>query len=136
MAVVHGATQTAVAAVAAGHPQEMGTVRPLTVALLVGIALVWGGLDGWLRRPDAGMNWFYACLIGGVVAGILGVVGQASFVDQTGVSALGSALTAGAAFTALLILLPAGLGVAVGSRLETPGRKAASDEPASAEAGQ
>jgi hypothetical protein len=51
---------------------------------------------------------------------LLGVIGRGTLVDQTGVWALGSALTGGAAFTALVILVPAGLGLAVGGRLEAP----------------
>jgi hypothetical protein len=39
---------------------------------------------------------------------------------------LGPALTGGAAFTALLVLIPAGLGLLVGGKLEAPRE----DEPA------
>jgi hypothetical protein len=145
MAVVHGAAQTLVAAFAGGHPDDLGVVRPLTVALLVAVALVWGCVDGWLRRPGRAMAWFGGGLFGGVVAGILGVIGQAAFVDQTGVSALAAALTSGAAFTALLIMAPGALGVAVGSRMDPPQRRApasetvaaaSADEPADAVADQ
>jgi hypothetical protein len=97
-------------------------------------------VDGWLRKPRRGMNWFYGGLIGGVLAGLLSVIAKALFVDQTGIWALGPALTGDAAFIALLIMVPAGLGIAVGGRLEPPaeapslprrlqGRRAERSEP-------
>lgn len=120
MAVVNGAAQTLLGAIEAGHPTSGNVAEPITIAVLAGVALFWGALDGWLRKRGRGMNWFYAALIGGFVAGLLGVIGKAAFVDATGVSALGAALTGGAAFTALLILLPAGLGLVVGGRMLQP----------------
>ena len=51
------------------------------------------------------------------MAGILYVIGRAVFVDQTSASDLGGALTGGAAFSALLVLVPAGLGLFVGGRI-------------------
>jgi hypothetical protein len=128
MAVVNGAAQTLLGAIEAGHPTSDRVAEPVTVAILAGVALCWGAIDGWLRKPGRGMAWFYASLIGGLLAGVLGVVGKAAFVDATGVWALGSALTGGAAFTALLILAPAGLGLAVGGKLFQPpaGRTGAS----------
>lgn len=130
MAVVNGAAQTLLGAIEAAHPTSDDVVEPIMVAVLAGIALCWGAVDGWLRKPGRGMTWFYASLIGGLVAGALGVIGKAAFVDATGVSALSSALTGGAAFTALLILIPAGLGLLAGGKLLQPqgGRAAASAE--------
>ena len=135
MAVVNAVAQTVVAKLEVDDPSGMTSVRPLVIAALVGVAGLWGGLDGWLRHGGRrrGMTWFWAALFGGELAGLLGVIGQGAFVDQTGVSALGSALTGGAAFTALLILVPAGLGLAVGSRLAaTPEDEADGAEPATA----
>jgi hypothetical protein len=120
LAVVNGAAQTLLGAVEAAHPTSDDIAEPITIAVLAGVALLWGALDGWLRKPGRGMNWFYAALIGGFGAGLLGVIGKAAFVDSTGIWALGPALTGGAAFTALLILLPAGLGLAVGGRMLQP----------------
>lgn len=114
MAVVNGAAQTVLGAIEAGHPTSGGVVEPITLAVLAGIALCWGAVDGWLSKPGRGMVWFYASLIGGLLAGVLGVIGKAAFVDATGIWALGGALTGGAAFTALLILIPAAIGLAVG----------------------
>lgn len=125
MAVVHAAAATLTAKLAVDHPTSLNLVRPVTIALLVGVALAWGGVDGWLRRPNRGLTWFFAALAGGVVAAVLGVVGQAAFVDQTGIWALGGALGGAAPFTALLIMVPAGLGIAVGGRMLEPPAKAA-----------
>jgi hypothetical protein len=122
MAVVNAVAQTILAKFEVDHPSSTSVLAPVTLAVLVGVAGLWGGIDGWLRLagPRRGMVWFYGSLLGGLLAGLLGVIGKALFVDETGVWALGSALTGGAAFTALLILIPAGLGLAVGSRLTAP----------------
>ncbi|HEV3359821.1 MAG TPA: B-4DMT family transporter [Pseudonocardiaceae bacterium] len=127
MAVVNGAAQTLLGAIEAGHPTSDHVAEPVTIAILAGVALCWGAIDGWLRKPGRGMVWFYASLIGGLLAGVLGVVGKAAFVDATGVWALSSALTGGAAFTALLILIPAGLGLVVGGKLLAPAGRADED---------
>jgi hypothetical protein len=52
---------------------------------------------------------------------VLGVIGRSVFVDQTGVSELGSALTGGAAFTALLVFVPAGIGLLAGKWIRPQG---------------
>lgn len=92
----------------------------ITFALLIGVSLLWGSIDGWRRLPQPAQTWFVAGIVGGLVSGVLNVAGRALFVDQTGASALGVQLTSGAAFTALLIIVPAVLGVLVGSRLDAP----------------
>lgn len=120
MGVVNAIAQTIVAMFAVNHPTN-SVVQPVAIALLVGVALLWGGIDGWLRRfPRRGMAWFYGALIGGELAGVLGVIGQGVLVDQTGTSALWPAMTGGAAFTALLIMAPGALGLLVGGRLQAP----------------
>jgi hypothetical protein len=120
MAVVYAVVETVLAKVQVNHPDAGSVLDPVVIALLVGASGLWGGIDGWLRRPNRGMHWLYAGLVGGVLAGVLSVIGRAAFVDQTGVSALGTALTGDAAFVALLIMVPAGLGIAVGGRLQPP----------------
>ncbi|HKN99880.1 MAG TPA: B-4DMT family transporter [Pseudonocardiaceae bacterium] len=120
MAVVYAAAETVLAKVQVTAPGAGSVLDPVVLALLVGVGLLWGGIDGWLRRPRAGMQWFYAGLLGGLLAGVISVTTRALFVDQTGVWALGSALTGDAAFIALLIMLPGALGVAVGGRLQPP----------------
>jgi hypothetical protein len=120
MAVIYAAAETVLAKVQVSHPDDGSVLDPVLLALLVGASALWAGVDGWRRRPRRGMHWFYAGLVGGLLAGVLSVIGRAAFVDQTGVWALGTALTGDAAFIALLIMVPAGLGVAVGGRLRAP----------------
>jgi hypothetical protein len=137
MAVLYAVAETLLAAVQVNHPNSGSVLDPIVLAVLVGVSGLWAGVDGWLRKPRRGMNWFYGGLIGGVLAGLLSVIAKALFVDQTGVWALGPALTGDAAFIALLIMVPAGLGIAVGGRLTPPdpstsrvqGRNAERSEP-------
>jgi hypothetical protein len=122
MAVIYAAAETLLAELQVSHPDSGSVLDPIVLAVLVGVSGMWAGVDGWLRKPRRGMNWFYGALVGGVLAGLLSVVAKALFVDQTGVWALWPALTGDAAFIALLIMVPAGLGIAVGGRLEPPAR--------------
>ncbi|MFD9889014.1 hypothetical protein ACFWY9_06715 [Amycolatopsis sp. NPDC059027] len=134
MALVHGAAVTVLAKYSVYHPTDQAFPISIALALLVGAAALWSAVDAWLDRPDRGRNWFVAALITGPLAGVLYVIGRAVFVDQTGTSELGAALTGGAAFSALLVLVPAGLGLFVGARIghASPGRRAA--QPPSEEA--
>jgi hypothetical protein len=116
MGLLHGAVQTGVAAVAVRSP-EATSVGPIAIGLLIAAALIWGAVDTLRDLPSRGMQWFIAALIAGPFAGALGVIGAAVLVDQTGQEALWVALTGGAAFTALLVLAPAGLGMLLGGFL-------------------
>ncbi|SDP09908.1 B-4DMT family transporter [Lentzea jiangxiensis] len=113
MGLLHGAVQTGVAAVGVRSP-EAGSVRLIAVGLLIAAAVIWGAVDTLRDLEGRGMQWFVAALIAGPFAGALGVIGSALLVDQTGQEALWVALTGGAAFTALLVLAPAGLGMLLG----------------------
>lgn len=125
MAVLHGVALTLLAKYAVYHPTDQTLVVSVALAVLVGAAALWSALDAWRGLPDPSRAWFIAALVTGVVSGILYVIGRAVFVDQTGVSELGGALTGGAAFSALLVLIPAGLGLFVGGRI---GRTQPADE--------
>ena len=114
MAVVHAAVQTAEAWVRVDNPDAIGWLRPVALGVLVGVAVLWAGIDGWLGRERYGMVWFKAALLAGPVGGVLGVVGQGMFVDDTGIEAVPVAITGGAAFIALLVLVPAGVALFVG----------------------
>jgi hypothetical protein len=120
MAVLHAVAAVVLAKVTVFRPIEVDLVTAVVVAMLVGTAALWSALDAWRRVADHGRAWFIGALVAGPVAGVLTVVGRSVFVDQTGMSALGDALTGGAAFTALLVLVPAGLGMLVGGRLDRP----------------
>lgn len=131
LAVVHAAVQTAEAWLRAGNPESVGWLRPVALGALVAVAVVWAGIDGWLGREGHGMVWFKAALLAGPVGGVLGVLGQGLFVDETGVEALPVAITGGAAFIALLVLVPAGIGLFIGrmARPATPAVEAAPATP-------
>lgn len=121
MSVLHAAATVALAKIAVFQPGETMLARTVAIALLVGAAALWGALDGWTRRPENARTWVIAGLVTGPAAGLLSVIGKAVLVDRTGISELGAAVTSGAAFTALLVLVPAGLGLVVGSRLPRRG---------------
>lgn len=118
LAVVHAAANTLVALLRAHDPTGQTTIAALVLGLLAGTAAVWAAVDAWRDVPDRGRTWVLASLVTGFGAAVLGVVGRAVFVDATGASALGSALTGGAAFTALLVLIPAALGLLIGPHLD------------------
>lgn len=92
------------------------------VALLGGVSLMWGSIDGWLRRPDPMVTWLGAGVFAGVAGAVLYIIGRSVFVDESGTHDLGVQLTSGAAFLALLVIVPAGLGLLVGSQLDTPAK--------------
>jgi hypothetical protein len=122
MAFLHAAASTAVAKVEVFRPTGTTVIQAVALAVLVGAAVLWSATDAWLRRADTGRTWFIAALVAGPVSGLFYVIGRAVFVDRTGVGELWPALTGGAAFTALLVLVPAGLGLVVGGRLDPPRR--------------
>ncbi len=130
LAVVHAAVAVAVAALEAADPTGHTTLEALALGGLAGPAAVWAAVDAWLGLPDRGRAWVVASLVTGVGAAVLTVVGRAVFVDQTGAGALGQALTGGAAFTALLVLVPAGLGLVVGPLLDGKRRRSEDDDGA------
>jgi hypothetical protein len=120
MGILHGLVQAAQADIRARHPDVVGMTTPLALVVVVGVAVLWAGLDGWQRRPvDAG-TWFVAGLLAGPLAGLLAVVVRALMVDATGLEALVPALTGGAAFTALLVAGPAAIANRALSRRPRP----------------
>ncbi|HVK22500.1 MAG TPA: B-4DMT family transporter [Actinokineospora sp.] len=118
LAVVHAVAAVFVAALKADQPTGRTVIEAVVLGVLVGVAATWAAVDGWRGVPDRGRAWVIAALIAGWGSAVLTVIGRATFVDQTSASALGQALTGGAAFTALLVLVPAGLGLVVGPRLD------------------
>lgn len=133
LAVLHAAGTVILAQLKLSGAGAPTVLTWIAIALLVGVALLWGSIDGWRRLDQPVQTWFVAGIVGGLFGGVLNVLGRALFVDQTGVSELASQLTSGAAFTALLIIVPAGLGVLVGSRLDAP-PQGRDDEPPRAKA--
>ncbi len=130
MALLHGSAVTVLAKYEVFNPTDQTLVVSVALAVLVGAAAGWSAVDAWQGRTDRGRNWFIAALIAGPVSGVLYVIGRSVFVDQTGVSELGGALTGGAAFSALLVLIPAGLGLFVGARIAKAKQDEDDEEPA------
>lgn len=119
MGLFHGGVQTGTSAVSVHSPEAASSTRYIALGLVVVVGVLWGALDAWRQLDGRGMVWFFAALVAGPLAGVVGVVGR-SLVDQTGLEALGPALTGGAAFTALLVMVTSGVGTAVGGALPQP----------------
>jgi hypothetical protein len=120
LAVVHAAAEVVRADFGVHNPTSRTVFEAITLGGLVGVAAVWGAVDTWRDVPNRGKVWLIACLIAGWGAAVLGVIGKSIFVDQTGVAELGGALTGGAAFTALLVLVPACVGFLAGRWIRVP----------------
>ncbi len=128
MAVVHAVAETVRADFGVHHPTSRTLFEALVLGALVGVAAVWGAVDRWRGVEDAGRAWLAAALVAGWGAAVLAVAGKSVFVDQTGVADLGGALTGGAAFTALLVLVPAAIGLAAGGWIRSS-RAAGPEDP-------
>ncbi|PRY28678.1 B-4DMT family transporter [Umezawaea tangerina] len=120
MGLLHGAVQAGVVAVNVRSPEASSSVRVIAFGLVVVVALLWGALDAWRGMDGRGLCWFFAALVAGPLAGVLGVLGTGLLVDQTGTESLWPALTGGAAFTALVVLVSAAIGMGVGNLLPQP----------------
>ncbi|MFT4128363.1 MAG: B-4DMT family transporter [Gordonia sp. (in: high G+C Gram-positive bacteria)] len=123
MAVVHFVARYLLGLVIIDHPLHTTVWKTITVAIVVFIALLWGGIDGLVDGrahddpddyDDLTVRWLKAGVFAGVVAALVSYfvgryffagIGQASFLIE---------LFAGASFTALLVFAPAFLGAAVG----------------------
>jgi hypothetical protein len=116
LAFVLAGADVGLAAIAV-HTSTLGVIRSIVLGVVAGLAALWAALDGWRQLDDRARVWVLAAIIAGFASGVLRVVGKAIFVDETGLNSLGSALTGDAAFGALVILIPAGLGLLVGSRI-------------------
>lgn len=127
LALVHAAADTVRADFAVQHPTSSTVFEAIMLGVLVAVAAVWGAVDTWRDLPERGKVWLIASLIAGWGAAILGIVGKSIFVDQTGVADLGGALTGGAAFTALLVLVPACIGFLAGRWIRVSGRSEKSE---------
>ncbi|HEY0450681.1 B-4DMT family transporter [Actinophytocola sp.] len=122
LAVVHAVAETVRADFGVHHPTSRTVFEAIMLGVLVGVAAVWGAVDTWRDVPERGKVWLIASLIAGWGAAVLGIIGKSIFVDQTGIADLGAALTGGAAFTALLVVVPACVGFLAGRWIRVPGR--------------
>lgn len=103
-------------------PTNAGTISAALCIVFGAVAFIFGLLDGRAdatanedpdRRRDLAMRWLMAGLVAGVVSGLvtwlISLVYHAVYVDS-----LGPELIVFPGFTALLVFLPAMLGIAIG----------------------
>lgn len=123
MAIGHIAARVLLGIAVIQAPLHTTLWKTLAIAVLVLIALLWGGLDG-IRdaraNPDPDdyrdltLMWLWGGIFAGLVAGLVSwLLGKFVFAG-IGQAAFFVELIAGAAFTALIIFIPAFAGAAVG----------------------
>jgi hypothetical protein len=104
---------------------KAGLISVTLVLLYVIAAFVWGFIDGRAdardnvdpdRRRDLAMTWLLAGLVAGVLSGFVAWV-ISLFYRNVYVEGLGNEVTTFAAFTALLVFIPAVAAVAIGRLL-------------------
>ena len=107
------------------NPTNAGTISFALLGLIVIGALIWGFLDGMAdaranpdpdRRRDLAMRWLMAGLLAGVLSGLVTSI-ISRFYTAVYAEGIVPEVTAFAAFTALLVFLPAMVAVALGRRL-------------------
>lgn len=127
LVLLHVLVRTGLELVLRTAPGHDGVLRYASVVVLVLVARLWAGLDVVredredVQRDDLAARRLKAALLAGPLAGplagLLGWAVEGLFVDASGSEELLVELTGGAAFTALLVLLPAALGLFVGGRV-------------------
>jgi MFS family permease len=103
-------------------PTNAGTISFALCAVLFAAALLWGVIDGIAdarsnpdpdRRRDLAMRWLMAGLVAGVLSGLAAAI-IAMFYNAIYAEGIGVEVTVFAAFTALLVFLPAIFGTGIG----------------------
>lgn len=123
MAFVHVVTRVVLGIAITAWPLHGSLMRWLGIIVVVLAALVWAGIDG-IRdarahpaegdETDLTMRWLKAAAVAGLLSGaVCWLVGAVSDI-ALGENSLFFELTSGAAFTLLLVFVPAMLAVAVG----------------------
>jgi len=116
------------------YATKAGLISIVLVALFAIAAFIWGYLDGRSdanaqpdpdRRRDLAMTWLLAGLVAGVVSGLVALV-ISLFYKNVYVEGLISEVSTFAAFTALIVFLPAIAAAAIGRVLVDRSRP---DEP-------
>ncbi|GGL13194.1 B-4DMT family transporter [Nocardia jinanensis] len=133
LALVHCVAQALLGLTVLFWTDWTSPARIITLALVVGVSLVWGIADGRRDRlrygdrseADFSLLWLRAAVAGGLVAGVSAWIADVLPYLNSGGNSLLFELTAGAAWIVLLIYVPAMAGVGVGRVLAT--RVAAQD---------
>ena len=136
LAIVNVAARSALGFSIAKWPLQGSVLRWLFLAVVVIAALLWGFFDGRsdrIRNPDPErgkdltIRWLEAAIFGGLLAGALAYIVGKLPKFNLGDNSVVFEMTSGAAFTILLIFIPAFAGVALGRLLAN--RKVASQVP-------
>lgn len=120
MVLLHVAVRTTLGLAALSWPTSGPTQRTAGLVVVVVVAMVWAGLDALRERTDdepgadLTVRWLKAAVLAGPVAGLVGWAVEGIFIDSSGTSTLLGDVLGGGAFTALLILVPAVVGLAFG----------------------
>ncbi|KQU34632.1 MULTISPECIES: B-4DMT family transporter [unclassified Rhodococcus (in: high G+C Gram-positive bacteria)] len=123
MALVHVVARVLLALAVSAWPAQGSVLRMITLAAVVLVAVVWGGIDGINahRRGDHGegrtdftMLWLKASVVAGVLAGLVCWVFSAVANLAVSSNSLFFEVTSGAAFTILLVFIPTVIAVTVG----------------------
>ncbi|MDN5760372.1 MAG: B-4DMT family transporter [Tomitella sp.] len=123
MTVVHVVGRVVVGMAVTTAPLHGSAARYTGVAIVLLIALGWAGLDGVVdarRHPlvedrvDLIGRWIAVGVITGLVAGAICHILESAGVNGLGANSWLFDLTSGAAGTALLIILPAAIGIGLG----------------------
>lgn len=123
LVLLHVVVRTGLELALRSAPTHANLLRYGSLVVLVLAALLWAGLDAVRedredsRRDDLGARWLKTALVVGPLAGLAGWTVQGLLIDASGNEQLLVELTGGAAFTALLVLLPAALGLFAGGRV-------------------
>ncbi|MEU5840592.1 B-4DMT family transporter [Rhodococcus sp. NPDC047139] len=138
LALVHVVVRVLLGAALIQWPLQGSVLRWLGFAVVVIAAFVWAGLDGirdHRAHPDSDegedltMRWLAAGAVTGIVGGVLTWLVDAVTPVPVGVTSLFFEVTSGAAFTVLLVFLPAMAAVTLGRFFARRNeRKAARDD--------
>lgn len=114
LAVAYGLGQAGFVALRAALPDAVTWWSALLIGVLVLAGVLWAGAEVVLDRRPPEWTWFRAALATGPAAGVLSWALVALAVDASGAEDLGAALLGRAAFTAVLVLVSAAVGSALG----------------------
>ncbi|MFF0279082.1 B-4DMT family transporter [Rhodococcus aetherivorans] len=123
LTLVHVLVRVLLGAALVQWPLQGSVLRMVALAVVVLAAIVWAGLDGIRDQrahpqsedgADLTMLWLKAAAVTGLVAGLLTWLIDTVSPIQVGVKSLFFELTSGAAFTVLLVYVPATAAVMLG----------------------